>query len=555
VSVLDGQSRQGKSFEWRPKRQRSLGIYYTPAALSKAMADWAIRHRENTVLEPSFGGCAFLAAAKARLGSLKAKRPGNQLAGCDIDQQAFAILYSIVGRRRATSRYLKRDFLSIAPGSFPIDEFTCILGNPPFVRHHRIDSAVKKTIFKLSARSSKPLPKTAGLWAHFVSHSLRFLAPNGRMGFVLPGSFLFADYAKSLRESIRSNFERTVIIRLNYKTFVDDGVEERAIVLLTEGFRLPSRCWIELDADSELEATCLIREARNQCEPSQIGADAYRALARHATVIELGDIAKIDIGVVTGDNKFFILDRSKASELGISDSALTPVVPRAALAPGISLLTDEFEPLHRTQTPCLLLSPDNIAERHTGLRRYLATMNRTKRKTGVWLNKRTRWYCPDIGSFPDAVLTYMNHQAPRLILLGEQKITCTNTLHRVWLPHHDTAGRQLVALSLLSSFSQLSAEIVGRWYGGGVLKIEPSEARRLKLVLPEALDVARVEASFIEVNSLMKAGRYDIARQLADQLVLKPILGDRFERVVETLESQLRAKRIARHGRGKDNRV
>jgi adenine-specific DNA-methyltransferase len=185
------------------KRRRALGIYYTPAALAEAISYWAVRTKNDTVLEPSFGGCGFLVAARGRLLALGVKRPGYQLAGCDIDQSAFSILYSIAGKQPSSARFLKRDFLSVEPNNFPIREFTCVLGNPPFVRHHEISKSVKRRIEKLASREEYPLPRTSGLWAHFVSHSQQFLAENGRLGLVLPGSFLFADYARSLRDSLR----------------------------------------------------------------------------------------------------------------------------------------------------------------------------------------------------------------------------------------------------------------------------------------------------------------------------------------------------------------
>ena len=44
--------------------RRILGAYYTPERLSQLLTDWAIRHVDDTVLEPSFGGCGFLATAR-----------------------------------------------------------------------------------------------------------------------------------------------------------------------------------------------------------------------------------------------------------------------------------------------------------------------------------------------------------------------------------------------------------------------------------------------------------------------------------------------------------
>src|SRR5258708_27180660 len=87
---------------------------------------------------------------------------------------------------------------------------------------------------------------------------------------------------------------------------------------------------------------------------------------------------------------------------------------------------------------------------------------------------------------PDATLTYMNHHGPRIVLL-DRSTTCTNTLHRLWFDPKSTVMPELIALSFLTSFSQLSAEREGRFYGGGNLKIQPKRAPRLKFVIPQKI--------------------------------------------------------------------
>ena len=46
------------------------GGYYTPGAIARFLAEWAIRTPSNAVLEPSCGDGAILSAATARLRAL-----------------------------------------------------------------------------------------------------------------------------------------------------------------------------------------------------------------------------------------------------------------------------------------------------------------------------------------------------------------------------------------------------------------------------------------------------------------------------------------------------
>ena len=48
-----------------------------------------------------------------------------------------------------------------------------------------------------------------------------------------------------------------------------------------------------------------------------------------------------------------------------------------------------------------------------------------------------------------------------------------------------TLGRDLLALAALNSVTVLHAEMVGRSYGGGILKIEPREADRWLVPSPQ----------------------------------------------------------------------
>jgi len=77
---------------------------------------------------------------------------------------------------------------------------------------------------------------------------------------------------------------------------------------------------------------------------------------------------------------------------------------------------------------------------------------------------------------------------------------------------------------MLSTLSQLSAELVGRSYGGGVLKLEPSEARRIELVMhhggfPDASDVMKV------VDAEMRGFKRRDVTALVDEEVLRKHLG------------------------------
>ena len=90
---------------------------------------------------------------------------------------------------------------------------------------------------------------------------------------------------------------------------------------------------------------------------------------------------------------------------------------------------------------------------------------------------------------PDAFLTYMSAMFPRLVL-NEAGAVCSNNLLALRLQGVPQACRSAFASAFYNSATLLSAERIGRRYGGGVLKLEPSEADRILVPSPALIQEA-----------------------------------------------------------------
>jgi adenine-specific DNA-methyltransferase len=521
-----------KSHHDRPlSDRRKLGAYYTPAKLSQILVDWAICTPNDTLLEPSFGGCGFLEAARMRFGELGANSLRDQIYGADIDPLAFNFLAEVLGAPVDLDRFIQCDFLELEkPKNWPTG-FTAVVGNPPYVSFQEIDSE-KRRIFTSKAWPVDNIGGRASLWAYFLAHSLSFLHTGGRMAWVLPGAFLQADYAQTLRSHLAEHFTRVGAFLLAERIFLSEGADEETVILLCDGFNQPgAKQDVQLfraDSVSSLRQTILEWDAAVVAGVCGWHTSAHLCLTQEClqTLFEIGqnefaqtfgDIAKVQIGLVTGDNAFFILSRTQLADEGLQERDCRKILTKFNAARGISFLERDHETYVAEGFKGFLVDSESSLK-NKRLLGYFDRYDKERRATVSTFKKRPIWSAPDDQKIPDAFFAVMSQYGPRMAL-NPDRMTCTNTVHRVYFenslkPHQ----RKLSAISLLTSFAQLSAELVGRRYGSGVLKLEPRDAEKISLLLPK-MPARAVRCAYAKIDRRLRRGELAAASQIADELI------------------------------------
>jgi adenine-specific DNA-methyltransferase len=540
-----------------------LGRFYTPSNLAVAMTEWAIRSMTDRAIDPSYGGCAFFAAAADRLAELGAKAPMDQLYGVDIDRSAPKHLAALARSFGADStlsenNFRTADFLSLSHRSFATG-VNCILSNPPYVRHHRLTSDQIETARATLGAHADGLSYRASYWAYFVLHSLTFLSPGGRLAVVLPSAFLNADYAGPVRQALASQFRLVRVAVLKERVFRD--AQESAVVVLADGFKETSR-QTTLEVQESVES--LLSWCRNDTKPDELpfalardaldwrshligesASDAFRKTIARTDCKRLGDLSRLRIGVVTGANKFFILSDDEVHALKLPTSVLRRIVSGSRQLPDLSLTEKAFDELRLSGRSVWLLAVPQSC-RSAPVMEYTASSEATRAATAYHSRLRDPWYSISDLESPDAFLTYVNGRAPRIIL-NRANALCTNALHRIrWRGPLDVSAQRGLALSFLTSLSGLSAEISGRSTGGGALKLEPSDAKRVRLLVPP-LGSAKVKEGWKEACAHLAAGAWDQARDVADTTILLGCGGVSRQtiKLLQQAQDQLHELRIA----------
>ena len=215
-------------------------------------------------------------------------------------------------------------------------------------------------------------------------------------------------------------------------------------------------------------------------------------------------------------------------------------------AKGITLEQVDVETILQIGEDCLLVDTTKADKVDGYLQTYLDTFPKDKIETMATFTRRKRsgiWHRFNDNRIPDAFFPYMQNKGT-WIVLNKARINATNSIHRLYRKS-DVSEKEvkLSAISILSTFSQLSAEIEGRTYGAGVLKHEPSEAVKIKILMPD-VEIREIDNITKKIDELLRNGLHQQARKNADEFLLEQYSGDIkhsysfFDKELSTLRSR-----------------
>ncbi|MET3511491.1 hypothetical protein ABIC64_002949 [Plantibacter flavus] len=488
------------------------------------MTNWALRDVGDSVYEPSAGDAEFLVDAVRRLKELSTDPHFRPVVnGVEIHEQS-----ALAGRQRVRAAGGEpsievNDFFLVDSAV----KYTAAIGNPPYVRYQDWSGEARLRSREAALRAGVPLTGLASSWASFVVHSTSILQDGGRLALVLPAELLSVNYAAPIRAFLFNHFRTLEIVLFESQVFPE--AEADVVLLLADGFNSgpTDHAFIRHATDAESLVSLDSGSKWSPEDPAGKWTGAglitpeatipMRNLRSTGAFVDLEVWGDTTLGIVTGNNRFFALSPRRANELGLRPNELIKLSPPgSAHLRGLELTRPMWDELGRGDKQTWLFYPgvklSSAAEAYIEAGRIAGVNEAYKCRV------RKTWFRVPIMRPADLLLTCMNADTPRLTT-NSAGVHHLNSIHGVYL--HGSVrelGRELLPLASLNSITLLHAEMVGRAYGGGILKLEPREADLWSMPSPD-LVLSRADALRTirgEVVALLRQGRLLDAVRVVD---------------------------------------
>jgi adenine-specific DNA methylase len=502
-------------------KDKLRGGFYTPKPIADFILKWAFNgNTQYEILEPSCGDGVFLKQIKE--GGFQY----NSILATELDSEEV---------EKSNKHYLKsctienREFHEFCNSS--TKKFDLVIGNPPFIRYQYFDKEQQHQANIIFNRAKLKYSKLTNSWVSFIVGSSLMLKEEGKIGFVVPAEILQVSFAKTLRQFLAKFYNKINIVSFERLVFPD--IQQEVVLLLCEkdssGTHFIEHVEVkdakglkELDVAKLKNLKKKVDFKSNKwtfyfLEQKEI--DFIERIKADKRLKQLGDLAKVEVGITTGANPFFTVPQSIVQFYKLEDFA-KPMVGRSVQVSSAIFTKKDWEKNQRLEARSNLLVFPKKAEltEYSGAINYIANGEALGINKGYKCRIRDEWQIVPSLWISDALFVRRNNLYPKF-LINKVGAYTTDTMHRVRI-NNGINSKALIA-SYYNSLSLAFTEICGRSHGGGVLELMPNEVA--SVVIPYSEKNSEL-LSEIDQRLRKKQSIYEIL-EYTNNIILKETFG------------------------------
>jgi hypothetical protein len=344
---------------------------------------------------------------------------------------------------------------------------------------------------------------------------------------LLPAAWEFANYAEPLRREIAKFFKMVRVYRSDTPIFQFAKVQEGAVMLLAREFS-PSASTantsgimptVRVKSAEELVVEMAHRSSLGKTKTD--GGAGWKLsssnLQRAFDEAPISSLFSINIGAVTGDANYFLMNEERRRALDLPQSALRPVLSRAKHLIHPRTTVAVWRSLKESGERVWLFDPSPSALDHIAVKRYLRWgRNGGCNLEGYKVLIRSPWYRVRIPIRLDGFLSGMSKVGPWISFRHMDRLTATNTLYGVTFSAGTSQNtRAAFALGLLTSRARDQLLRRRRTYADGLIKFELGDLREVRIPVRSSSRGA-LQSYSLAVDALQN-GQQSTAIEIADR--------------------------------------
>jgi len=495
--------------------QKASGTYYTPSTLSDFIVYHIFGHYhfqdKICVLEPSAGdGIFFKSIFNNKLFGDRFVIPSQlDLTAVERDAKAYEKLKLETNSFESSNHrftYLNDDYLKFQTQN--TEKYDLIVGNPPYIQSKHLTKDQIKLCENIHRDSHLSVKKIKNIWTSFLVGGVQSLSSEGVMCFVLPAELLQVIYAKELRDFLRDNFQKIEIFTFNELIFPD--IEQDVIVLICAKKQAPGVSFYHVDKLDDLKVPTYVedhsnihRETLDKWTNYILSDEELVFLDRLKNDLGLQPIknyCRAEVGVVTAANSYFIVDNNVVAESPELKRLSRPIIQKGMhITPGATFTSGDLRAVRKASKPSYFLAFKDRPESsfNQPIRAYLSEGRKLQIDQRYKCKLRKRWYVVPSTWVSDGFFTKRSNIFPRMIM-NEAGSLVTDSFYRIKM----NEGKNIrdFVFSFYNSLTFIYAELEGRYYGGSVLELMPSECKNLPIPYRDGVD----DEEFQRLDSLLR---------------------------------------------------